>query len=556
MKNWKIAIKLIAGFGLLVVIFTGIFLYSIVKLNTLKNLYNEATERSNEAIIATEAAGMAYQFYQTIADGIINRDIESTVQEWEKNKAEWIEDSKYISDIIDTDEEKKLLENATKAADELILLVEGTLFPLINDNLNNNDQKIAELDKTIDQLKNEMNTPLQNIVASLEEENKLSSKIYLQTSESIITFTIISIIAAMIASIIIIYLLVQIISKPLIIGVAFCKQIANGDLTASLPIDQKDEIGELAAAMNSMSSKLKDIVNNIMTGAESIASASNQMSASAQIVSQGASEQASSVEEFSSSLEEMSANIQQNTDHARQAEKITQVTRDGIASVESSAIKTAEVNRTVAEKIKIINDIAFQTNILALNAAVEAARAGEHGRGFAVVAAEVRKLAERSKVAADEIVTLTQESLALADSTGKNMTDVLPKVENSTHLVKEIASASLEQNANTEQLNNSVQQLNTITQENASTSEELATTAEELSSQAEQLKELMTFFTIDSNQRVTFNRTNSEKSIISIAKATTVLKPTAKLASGPISTKKGVKINLDEQKDDSGFERY
>ncbi|NJK93690.1 MAG: hypothetical protein HC905_01080 [Bacteroidales bacterium] len=163
-------------------------------------------------------------------------------------------------------------------------------------------------------------------------------------------------------------------------------------------------------------------------------------------------------------------------------------------NVASRAEKAGTMNKSVSEKIRIINDIAFQTNLLALNAAVEAARAGEHGRGFAVVASEVRKLAERSKFAADEIVNLASESYNLNESAGKQMNETLPMIEKTSRLVLEITAASMEQNAGSDQINNAIQQLNKVTQQNAAAAEQLATSAEEMASQAEQLKELISYF--------------------------------------------------------------
>ncbi len=274
--------------------------------------------------------------------------------------------------------------------------------------------------------------------------------------------------------------------------------IANGDLTFDA-----HKYGHRSGAMSNllnMAGQLKEIVVSIVHGSQNIASASEQLSSTSQEMSQGSNEQASSVEEVSSTMEQIAANIQQNTENAQETEKISTEANKGIKEVAERAKKAVEANKEIADKITIINDIAFQTNILALNAAVEAARAGEHGRGFAVVAAEVRKLAERSKVAAEEIVGLAQNSLELAQGAGDVMMQTIPQIENTTRLIQEITAASIEQNNGAGQVNNAVQQLNDVTQQNAAASEELATSAEELSSQAEQLRDIVSFFTVSENQ--------------------------------------------------------
>ena len=277
------------------------------------------------------------------------------------------------------------------------------------------------------------------------------------------------------------------------------EKFSTGDLGVVIEDDINDELGSLANSVNNMVKKLSEIVVSIIAGANNIASASVQISSTAQEMSQGASVQASSTEEVSSSMEEMGSNIQQNTDNAQQTEKISIATTDSLIKVSDGSKESLGAVKQITEKITIVNDIAFQTNILALNAAVEAARAGEHGKGFAVVAAEVRKLAERSKIAADEIVGLTQNSLKLTDDAAGLLSRVMPEIEKTSQLIQEINAASLEQNSGAEQINNAMQQLNQVTQQNAAASEEMATSSEELSSQAEQLKEVVAYFKINQN---------------------------------------------------------
>jgi len=283
-------------------------------------------------------------------------------------------------------------------------------------------------------------------------------------------------------------------------SVKLAQTYAEGDLTITLAkedLEFKDELGDLSRAMSSMGNKLKEIISSVLVGAENVSSASGQTSSASQQLSQGATEQASNVEEVSSSMEEIAANIQQNTDNALQTEKISIGVSQGIQKVGAAAGESLQSVRDIASKIGIINDIAFQTNILALNAAVEAARAGEHGRGFAVVAGEVRKLAERSKFAADEIVSLASKSVKLTEEAAGLMGNLVPEIDKSARLVQEIAAASTEQNNGASQINNAIQQLNNIIQQNAAASEELATSSEELASQAEQLKEMISFFKVE-----------------------------------------------------------
>jgi methyl-accepting chemotaxis protein len=276
--------------------------------------------------------------------------------------------------------------------------------------------------------------------------------------------------------------------------VAGARRIAGGDLRERIAVTSRDEIGDLQEAMAEMSERLAQVIGDVLGGAEALGSASGQVSATAQLVAKGTGEQAASVEETSASLEEMAASIEANAASSRRTE---QMAKEGARSVEESgkaAGETLAAMRAIADRISIVEEIAYQTNLLALNAAIEAARAGDQGRGFAVVAAEVRKLAERSQRAAKEIRELAGSSLAVAERSGAMLVELVTTIRKTAELVQEVSTTSQEQSAGVTQVSRAMGVVDQVTQRNASAAEELSSTAEEVASQADALQQVVSFF--------------------------------------------------------------
>ncbi len=296
------------------------------------------------------------------------------------------------------------------------------------------------------------------------------------------------------------YFIIILIQKPFKSILNNLDELAQGNLKIEVDNNvtkRKDELGDIARSTETLVQQLLQIASQIKKSSDNLVDLSERINKDAGQLSQGAADQASSAQEVSSSMEEMVANIQQNTDNSKETETIAVESAAGIKKGNTSVVTAAESMKKIAEKISIIGDIAFQTNILALNAAVEAARAGEHGRGFAVVSSEVRKLAENSKAAADQINELSAQGVNISETAANELNTIVPEIEKTAKLVQDITAASIEQNAGAEQINSALQRLNQVTQQNALSSDQLAHSSELLAKEAENLKDIIAFFKVD-----------------------------------------------------------
>ena len=301
----------------------------------------------------------------------------------------------------------------------------------------------------------------------------------------------------LILGVLISWLLTRSITQPLAKAVGFAREVASGNLSATIRSDRDDETGQLIDALQAMVTNLSTLVTGVRNATDNISVSAQQIASGNADLSHRTESQASSLEETASAMEELTSTVRQNADHAHQANQLA-VSASGIAIKGGAVVRQvvttmAAINdssRKIVDIIGVIDGIAFQTNILALNAAVEAARAGEQGRGFAVVAAEVRNLAQRSASAAKEIKTLISDSVKQVeqgnrqvDEAGKTMNDVVDSVGQVVGIMQEITVASQEQRAGIEQINTAITQMDDMTQQNAALVEQAAAAAESMRNQ-------------------------------------------------------------------------
>lgn len=322
-----------------------------------------------------------------------------------------------------------------------------------------------------------------------------SDKVARQKSSIILILVVGSLFCLLLTSVVIIYLFNRFITRKINILLKILSNIRQGRLkNDGDALFTDDELGKLYESVREVGSNLSQIVSNIRQGSDKLNNSSLNVNEVSQLIADGSGDQAASAEEVLASVEEMSSSIENNSENASRTEKVSVITYEGLKKMGGEAELSLRYIRDIAEKITVVNDIAFQTNILALNAAVEAARAGEHGRGFSVVASEVRKLAERSKVAADEINKLAKDCVAITESSYDQMVTLLPEIELTTNLIKEISMSSLEQKQGASQITSAIYRLNDVIQKNSQFADNLSKYSSELENEALELRKRVSFF--------------------------------------------------------------
>jgi len=498
LRQLKISTYLGLSFGFIVVLLIGGIMLGISKLGAINDLNNVVIQdRYPKVVLTYKWIGDVNLIARSLRNAIIFSDPKTVNQELDRittADGRIADIVKKLKEIVRNQKGKDLLAK-TLAAENQYLAVRAEFIALVR--AGHADQarpilieKLRPVQSAYFGALDAMNDYQAEAMAVADKET--DEQYDSARSQLITTGAVAALMASLLAFLIVRGLMRQLGGEPAY-AVDVVRAVSDGDLSVEVHLRANDR-SSLLAAMKGMIDKLSQVVHEVNNGAEALASASEEVSATAQSLSQAASEQAAGTEQTSASVEQMTASISQNTENA----KVT----DGIASKASmeaseggEAVKsTVAAMQQIAKKISIIDDIAYQTNLLALNAAIEAARAGEHGKGFAVVAAEVRKLAERSQVAAQEIEQVASSSVQLAEKAGRLLDEMVPNIRRTSNLVQEITAASEEQSAGVGQINAAVTQLSQTTQQNASSSEELAATAEEMSGQAEQLQQTMAFF--------------------------------------------------------------
>ena len=504
-----VAKKLYMGFGIIlfIVIVFGIFIILRMQINKkisneIINVYNPSKTVINDYYSIVDNSKMLIKGWVFI-DKIPNTP--------DKIRLQKLHDSIFPALVTEAkplienwDEKDKLFfEKITKTVkDTLFQLHENIMKSLANFEAYDDPDVLFEINLMVEdggeviEKTNQILSGLSELRTTISEKAKLKNTDVMESYAAFQTSVVIILLSLIVIAVIVAIL----VSRSIIIPIYRLKGVLNEISSGKIPDvelrETKDEIGEMTGSLNNVTQQLRRIIADIQTSTLRLSDLSSVMTQNAEKVSEGANDQASSIEEVSALLEEILANLDQNAENMHVAEKFVKKAVDEIKNNDENVNNTVKALQNISEKISVINEITFQTNLLSLNAAVEAARAGQYGKGFAVVAAEVGKLAERSKNSSSDVEQLSISGIKIAQTTQNNSNKLIPNIQTTDKLIHEVALTGLELKEGVNQINNAVMQLNKVANQNTSMAQNMSTSSSKVSEEADYLKSSINFFKI------------------------------------------------------------